>query len=154
MSETKACHAVFSCALRNLTRTALLPILRNRESPIPDPVKLLRRLAALESRIDQLGRDCIDVANGRTEIALAVTDIELKNAHILRKVSQVYFTDCFEMMLLHGCHGALTDKPFFQISDATDMNDEDEATTPLQDNWISLASAIEEQHELFSTQDD
>jgi hypothetical protein len=32
---------------------------------------------------------------------------------------------------------------------ANDINN-NEATTPLEDNWISLASAIEEQHELLS----
>jgi len=72
------------------------------DHPIPDPVKLLRRLVALELRIDQLRRDCADVANGRKEIALAVTDTELKNAHILRKVSGV------RAMLLSILHVKLT----------------------------------------------
>lgn len=58
----------------------------HRDDPIPDPVKLLRRMAALESRIDQLCRDCVDVADCRQDIVLAVTDLQLKNAHILRKV--------------------------------------------------------------------
>ena len=50
-------------------------------------MKLLRRLAALESRIDQLRRDCVEVSDGKQDIALTLMDIELKNAHILRKVS-------------------------------------------------------------------
>lgn len=39
-----------------------------------------------------------------------------------------------------------------KISDATEHapSVKDEATTPLEDNWISLASAIEEQHEVFA----
>lgn len=57
-----------------------------RDEPIPDPVKLLRRLAALESRIDQLRKDCVEVAESKQEMALAVSDIQLKNAHMLRKV--------------------------------------------------------------------
>lgn len=60
-----------------------------RNDPIPDPVKLLRRLGALESRIEQLKIDCVGVADGKRKMALAVTDLQLKNAHILRKVSAV-----------------------------------------------------------------
>jgi len=42
-----------------------------------------------------------------------------------------------------------------KISDATEHTaTEEEATTPLEDNWVSLASAIEEQHELFATNPD
>lgn len=58
-----------------------------RNDPIPDPIKLLRRLGALESRIEQLKIDCVGVAEGKRTMALAVTDLQLKNAHILRKVS-------------------------------------------------------------------
>jgi hypothetical protein len=57
-----------------------------RHDPIPDPVKLLRRMAALESRIDQLKRDAVNVAHGRKDLALSITDIQLKNAHLLQKV--------------------------------------------------------------------
>jgi hypothetical protein len=56
---------------------------------IPDPIKLLRRLASLELRIDQLRRDCIDVADGRREIALAVTGVQVDNVRILRQVSDM-----------------------------------------------------------------
>jgi hypothetical protein len=60
------------------------------EESIPDPIKLLRRLAALESRIGQLRRDCVEVADERQEIALAVTNVQVDNVHMLRQVNDVY----------------------------------------------------------------
>jgi hypothetical protein len=57
------------------------------EEPIPDPIKLLRRLAALESRIGQLRRDCVEIADGRKEIALAVINVQVDNVRILRQVN-------------------------------------------------------------------
>jgi predicted nucleic acid-binding Zn-ribbon protein len=63
--------------------------------PIPDPVKLLRRMAALESRIDQLKRDAVNVAHGRKDLALSITDIQLKNAHLLQKVC--YHAECISI---------------------------------------------------------
>ena len=60
------------------------------DEPIPDPIKLLQRLAALELRIDQLRRDCLDVAGGRKEIAFAVTGVQVDNVRILRQVSDMF----------------------------------------------------------------
>ena len=58
--------------------------------PIPDPVKLLQRLDALESRMEQLRRDCIEVPDGRNEmIALAITNAHADNAHLLQQVSSL-----------------------------------------------------------------
>lgn len=76
--------SLFCCMHNALTLTFECSIVRN--DPIPDPVKLLRRMAALESRIDQLKRDAVNVAHGRKDLALSITDIQLKNAHLLQKV--------------------------------------------------------------------
>lgn len=71
------------------------------EEPIPDPIKLLRRLAALELRIDQLRRDCIDVADGRQEIALAVMGVQVDNVRILRHVSDMIVSKELETCVRH-----------------------------------------------------
>lgn len=124
-----------------------------RDEPIPDPIKLLRRMAALELRIDQLRRDCIDVADGRNEIALAVTGVQVDNVCILRQVSDlivlkepetcerdVYLTIFF---IIHYAKLSETMQPSPLASSV-------EISKSL-DNWTSLASAVEEQHELFET---
>jgi hypothetical protein len=71
------------------------------EEHIPDPIKLLRRLAALEMRIDQLRRDCIDVADGRREIAFAVTGVQVDNVRILRHVSDMIVSKELETCKRH-----------------------------------------------------
>jgi len=108
--------------LQRVFRDASEKALENGNDPVPDPVKLLRRMAALESRIDQLKRDAVNVAHGRKDLALSITDVQLKNAHLLQKIS-------------NGTKDA-------------DTGGKEEAI--LEDNWISLASVIEEQHELLS----
>jgi hypothetical protein len=106
-------------------------------------------MAALESRIDQLRRDAVDVAEGRKEFALS-TDLQLKNAHILQKVSVNMLNILVIIRRPDFLHYTLSSDD--KISDSTQHSRTTklEAISPLEDNWISLASAIEEQHELFS----
>ena len=58
----------------------------NRQ-PIPDPVRLLERISALESSMDQLEADCQDVCGKRQVLARETSDALLRNARLIQELS-------------------------------------------------------------------
>jgi hypothetical protein len=60
--------------------------------PFPDPVRLLERISALESSMDQLEVDCREVCGKRQTLATEVADALLRNARLIQELSAR--TDC------------------------------------------------------------
>ena len=58
----------------------------NRQ-PIPDPVRLLERISALESSMDQLEADCQNVCGKRQVLARETADALLRNARLIQELS-------------------------------------------------------------------
>lgn len=55
--------------------------------PIPDPVRLLERISALESSMDQLEADCQNVRGKRQVLARETADALLRNARLIQELS-------------------------------------------------------------------
>lgn len=55
--------------------------------PIPDPVRLLERISALESSMDQLEADCHTVCGKRQVLARETADALLRNARLIQELS-------------------------------------------------------------------
>jgi len=54
--------------------------------PIPDPVRLLERMEALEASLDQLQVDCREVCAKRQTLAKETADALLRNAQLIQKL--------------------------------------------------------------------
>ena len=59
----------------------------NNRQPIPDPVRLLERISALESAMDQLEIDCQNVCGKRQALARETADALLRNARLIQELS-------------------------------------------------------------------
>ena len=55
--------------------------------PIPDPVRLLERMEALEASLDQLQVDCREVCAKRQTLAKETADALLRNARLIQELS-------------------------------------------------------------------
>ena len=55
--------------------------------PIPDPVRLLERMSALEASLDQLEVDCREVCAKRQTLAKETADALLRNARLIQELS-------------------------------------------------------------------
>jgi hypothetical protein len=67
------------------------PLCRNKE--IPDPVKLIRRICALERAILDLAEDCQQIEQHRNRVAPAVIKTQQKNVALLNEVSGIFSVD-------------------------------------------------------------
>lgn len=88
-----AVHSFFSKSWNIFFHRALLnslPSFRKRDEPIPDPIKLLRRLAALESSMEKLKVECADFVEQRTELVLSVTSLQIENVSRLQQVRRLF----------------------------------------------------------------
>jgi hypothetical protein len=56
---------------------------------IPNPVKIVRRLTALEFAIVQLQKDCATIAKKRNDIVLSVVSKQNQNVKTVEKVSSL-----------------------------------------------------------------
>jgi hypothetical protein len=66
-----------------------------REEEIPDPIKLLRRIAALESAVVALRKESTEVRQKRNQISVEVTDLLCQNAQTIDQVRpSVLQSDC------------------------------------------------------------
>ncbi|CAJ1960925.1 unnamed protein product [Cylindrotheca closterium] len=84
--------------------------LQNGGQEIPDPIKLVRRLTALELALENLKNDCEFIATKRTEIVKSVMETQVKN------VTQVQ-----EML-------GLTDRKTMPFRRSIEEPDEDDGT--------------------------
>jgi hypothetical protein len=58
-----------------------------RERPLPDPVKLIRRMCALERAMADLKNDCEQIAERRSKIAPVVIQAQQENVSLVWEVS-------------------------------------------------------------------
>ena len=63
------CADYLSCAIHSLTFQT-----RHSEPPLPDPIKLLRRIHALETSVQSLQQDCQNMMERRRRAVLEATD--------------------------------------------------------------------------------
>jgi hypothetical protein len=61
----------------------------NSGQEIPDPVKLVRRLTALEIALGSLKNDCEMISTKRTEIVKSVMERQLSNGSQLEQVGMI-----------------------------------------------------------------
>ena len=90
LSKTRAEFAVIKRRLTNIV-SALGAEQQNADGgnrqPIPDPVRLLERISALESSMDQLEIDCQSVCGKRQVLARETADALLRNARLIQELS-------------------------------------------------------------------
>ena len=60
----------------------------HRGQEIPDPIKLVRRLTALELALGNLKNDCEFISTKRTEIVKSVMETQLENIFQAQEVNQ------------------------------------------------------------------
>jgi hypothetical protein len=61
----------------------------NRDSHIPNPVKMIRRLTALELAMGQLRKDCETISKKRKDIVKSVVSKQNDNVENVQKVSEM-----------------------------------------------------------------
>ncbi len=86
LSEIKQSAAQYMVSLFSSPSTNFLHALRRGE-PVPDPITLLRRLAAIESAMEKLQVECAYVVENREELVLSVTALQIENVARLKHVS-------------------------------------------------------------------
>jgi hypothetical protein len=73
-----------------------------REPKIPDPVKLVRRLTALEIALGNLKQDCQVISTKRNDIVQSVMDAQLKTVTQVQEVRISFYRSRYRVLL--GSH--------------------------------------------------
>lgn len=114
-----------------------------RDEAIPDPIKLIRRISALEAALQKMEADCSLVAEMKEMIILDVTSLQAKNAKRLEKVRTQMASFISESNISHM-------EPL-QLSTTLGKkeNGENDVVPNVHRQWKSMTTAVEEQHDLY-----
>ena len=108
-----------------------------RERGVPDPVKLIRRISAMEVAIRGLQSHCAEIAERRTKIAPAVIEAQQENALLVLEVSESF------PEILAGL------EPASGNAAADEDYDSDSRDNLPQSEWSLLVQKLDEQAKFF-----
>jgi hypothetical protein len=71
----------------------------SRGPGIPDPIKLVRRLTALEIALGHLKEDCEIIARKRKEVVRSVVETQYRNASHVQEVRTIFDFDLVMILI-------------------------------------------------------
>lgn len=85
--SSKTSNAILGCTVSPHSCLSRVSPYFASDRPCPDPVKLIRRICALERSIVDLTADCEQIAQHRSDIAPEVIATQQENIAMIREVS-------------------------------------------------------------------
>ncbi|CAB9519263.1 expressed unknown protein [Seminavis robusta] len=121
------------------------------ERPVPDPVKLIRRICALERAIVDLTADCEEIAQTRSKVAPAVIRAQQENASLVWELCQSFP----EILSQSAANDTTSSEDATEEGNASEILEEKSTITAEEESeWVTLAHTLEEQAQFFVPADE